>query len=167
MGNLTPETITRLWSERSAALALYARQWCDSPEDVVQEAFLLLARQALTPANPVGWLYRVVRNSAINAARSGRRRSRRETAVASRGEPWFEASDGVGLDAAEAAQMLAQLPIDQREAIVAHLWGGLPFEEIGRLCGSSAATAHRCYRRGIAALQERLDPCSTTKATEQ
>ena len=76
-----------------------ARRWCSTPgngamtpEDVVQEAFLLLVRQAVAPENPTGWLYRVVRNRAINAGRSQGRRARREAAVAARGEPWFEAS---------------------------------------------------------------------------
>ncbi|MEN6452501.1 MAG: RNA polymerase sigma factor [Thermoguttaceae bacterium] len=167
MERLTPEAVTRLWDERGPALVLYARQWCDAPEDVVQEAFLLLARQAVAPGNPVGWLYRVVRNGAINAARSHRRRSRREAIVALRRAPWFEAADGDSLNAAEVTEALARLPIGQREAIVAHLWGGLSFEEIGRLCGSSAATVHRRYHRGLAALRERFEePCSIkTKKT--
>jgi len=82
MGNLDPETVVRLWDEHAAPLTLYARQWCEQPEDVVQEAFLLLVRQAVAPENPVGWLYRVVRNRAINAARSRDRRTRRETEAA-------------------------------------------------------------------------------------
>ena len=65
MGILSPEAVTRLWDQHSAALVLYARQWCDAPEDVVQEAFLLLVRQNAAPDNPGGWLYRVVRNRAI------------------------------------------------------------------------------------------------------
>ena len=81
MAILSPEAVTRLWDEHSAALVLYARQWCDTPEDVVQEAFLLLARGTAAPENLVGWMYRVVRNRAINAARSCRRQSRREIAV--------------------------------------------------------------------------------------
>jgi RNA polymerase sigma factor (sigma-70 family) len=165
MGILSPEVVTRLWDEYGAPLVLYARQWCDGPEDVVQEAFLLLVRQAVAPDNPVGWLYRVVRNEAINAARSRGRRSRREAAVATRGEPWFETAPGQRLDAAAATEALKRLPIAQREAIVARLWGGLSFDEIARLSGSSIATVHRCYRRGLAALRERLEPCSTTKKT--
>ncbi len=166
MGILSPETITRLWDKHAAPLVLYARQWCDAPEDVVQDAFLLLVRQTVAPDNSVGWLYRVVRNRAINAARSRGRRSCREAAVAARGEPWFDADGGDRLDAAEAAEALRRLPIAQREAIVARLWGGLSFEEIARLGGSSTATAHRCYRRGLAALRERLDQsCSAKKKT--
>ena len=85
MSILSPQAVTRLWDEHREPLLLYARQWCDVPEDVVQEAFLLLVRQVVAPDNPLGWLYRVVRNQAINAARSRGRQSRRETAAAARG----------------------------------------------------------------------------------
>jgi RNA polymerase sigma-70 factor (ECF subfamily) len=165
MAILSPEAVTRLWDEHSAALVLYARQWCDMPEDVVQEAFLLLARGAVAPENLVGWMYRVVRNRAINAARSCRRQSRREIAVAARSQPWFVSADGDRLDAAAATGALAELPADQREAIVARLWGGLSFEEIARLSGSSASTVCRCYQRGLAALRERLGWSCPTKKT--
>ena len=164
MNILSPEAVTRLWDEHSTPLVLYARQWCDGPEDVVQEAFLLLVRQVVAPDNCVGWLYRVVRNRAINAARSRGRRARRETAAAERGEPWFEPSEGDRLDAAVAADAMRHLPIEQREAIVARLWGGLSFEEIAQLSGDSLSKVYRNYQRGLVALRERLErSCLTTK----
>jgi RNA polymerase sigma factor (sigma-70 family) len=164
MNILSPEAVTQLWDEQSAALVLYARQWCDVPEDVVQEAFLLLVRQVVAPDNSVGWLYRVVRNRAINASRSRGRRSRRETAAAMRGDPWFEAAHGDRLDAVAAADALRHLPIDQREAIIARLWGGVSFEEIARLSGDSLSKVYRSYQRGLTALRERLEgSCLTTK----
>ncbi len=156
MGTITREAVTRLWDDHSAALVLYAQQWCDTPEDVVQEAFLLLVRQVVAPENPVGWTYRVVRNRAINASRSSGRQARREAAVAHPGQPWFETADGDRLDAAAATDALKQLPRDQREVIVARLWGGLSFEEISRLTGSSTSTAYRRYQQGLSALRERL-----------
>jgi len=58
----------RLVDRHAAALELYARQWCDTPEDVVQEAFLKLASQRSLPDKPAAWLFRVVRNGALNAA---------------------------------------------------------------------------------------------------
>jgi RNA polymerase sigma factor (sigma-70 family) len=165
MDILGQEAITRLWHEHSAALLLYARQWCDAPEDIVQEAFLLLVRQSLAPDNPRAWLYRVVRNRAINAVRTGGRRQRRETATAARGEPWFDADEGQRLDAAEATDALKQLPPQQREAIVARLWGGLSFEEIANISGSSLSTVYRCYHRGLATLRERLGWICPAKPT--
>ncbi len=153
---VSADTVTRLWDAHGAPLVLYAQQWCGTPEDVVQEAFLLLVRQAAAPENPVGWLYRVVRHRAINAARDAGRKSRREARAACRGEPWFEASEGARLDALAATEALAGLPPDQREAIVARLWGGLSFEELAQLSGASISTVYRTYHRGLAALRERL-----------
>ena len=164
MAGISPEGISRLWAEHNAALVLYAQQWCDTPEDVVQQVFLLLVQQTTAPDNPVGWLYRVVRNRAMDASRSSRRKSHRETTVAHRGEPWFETAAGERLDAAAATEALKRLPADQRVVIVARLWGGLSFEEIAQLAGGSTRTVYRCYQRGLAALRERLGvSCRATK----
>ena len=156
MSALGPELLGRILDEHAAALVLYARQWCDSPEDVVQEAVLALVRQRAQPVEVAPWLFRVVRNGAIAAVRrSGRRRRREQAAAAARGE-WFLPTEGDGLDAAAASAALAGLPLEEREAIVARLWGGLSFEQIGQLSGTSSSTAHRRYQAGLAALRERL-----------
>jgi RNA polymerase sigma-70 factor (ECF subfamily) len=155
-----PELLGRLVDEHAAALVLYARQWCALPEDVVQEAFVKLVRQRALPANVVPWLYRVVRNGAISAARAAARRRRYETRAAAQQPAWFAGPQTAGLDAETAAAALQALPIEQREAIVAHLWGGLTFEQIAELGGDSASTAHRRYVAGLTALRERLGvPC--------
>jgi RNA polymerase sigma factor (sigma-70 family) len=163
MGGIRAETITRLWDEHSAALALYARQWCPAPEDVVQEAFLLLVRQTAAPENPAGWIYRVVRNRALKALRSSGRKKRHEAAAARRHEPWFEPAAGERLDAATATHLLQGLPLCEREAIVGRLWGRLTFEEIADLAGTSVSAVYRHYHRGLAALRERLGVACPTK----
>jgi RNA polymerase sigma-70 factor (ECF subfamily) len=149
-----------LIDRHAAALVLYARQWCRAPEDVVQEAFLKLAVQRRPPDNPVAWLYRVARNGALGAARAERRRRHHENAAASRTSSWFAPTLGTGLDGAAARQALEALPLELREPVVAHLWGGLSFADIGVLMGCSTATAHRRYLEGLAGLRERLGvPC--------
>ncbi len=141
-------------------LTLFARQWCEAPDDVVQEAFIKLASQRTPPDKLAAWLYRVVRNGAISAARAVKRRRHHESAAAATSASWFLPDDFAGLDAATATAALAALPLDQRETIVAHLWGGLTFDQIGELCGVSASTAHRRYLAALAALRERLGvPC--------
>jgi RNA polymerase sigma factor (sigma-70 family) len=151
-----PELLGRLVDEHAAALVLYARQWCAAPEDVVQEAFIKLAGQRVPPVEVVPWLYRVVRNAALSNARAARRRNRHEAAAASRTPRWFISSEETGLDAETAAAALQALPVEQREVIVAHLWGGLTFEQIAAVAGCSSSTAHRRYAAGIDALRERL-----------
>jgi RNA polymerase sigma-70 factor (ECF subfamily) len=163
MGINDAEILTRLLDAHGAALVLYAQQWCDTPEDVTQEAFLALVRQPVLPENAVGWLYRVVRNGAINAMRAAQRRTKRETAIAREAESWFHVAADDRLDAAAAARAMEKLPIEQRETMVARLWGGLSFEEIAELTGSSTSTVHRWYQAGLSALRERLGVSCPTK----
>src|SRR5262249_25427490 len=73
----------------------------------------------------------------------------------------------------EATRLLADLPLEQREVVVARIWGGLTFEDVARLAGCSLPTAHRRYQAALAALRERLEgpwtstppPTKTTCAT--
>jgi RNA polymerase sigma-70 factor (ECF subfamily) len=51
---------------------------------------------------------------------------------------------------------LEELPLELRETIVARLWGGLTYDEIADLTGTSTATAYRRYLNGLAQLRERL-----------
>jgi len=129
---MDPDLFGNLLDQHAAALELFARQWCDVPEDVVQDAFLKLAAQRVLPDNPAAWLFRVVRNGAIDAGQAARRRKRYETAAASWSPPWFEADPDErpgAVDPEQAASELKTLPIEEREIIVAHLWGGLTFEQ--------------------------------------
>jgi len=155
MKAITPEQLGRLYREHAPALRLFARQWGEGAEDLVQEAFVKLAQQSILPERVVAWLYRVVRNQALLLGRGNARRRQRE-ARASCGEAWFSSVDEQ-LDAHQAAGQLAELPLEQREVIVARLWGGLTFEEIAPLVGCSLATVHRRYTAGLLALKERLE----------
>lgn len=145
----------------AARLMLFARQLCHAPEDAVQEAFLKLARLGCWPDDPVAWLYRATRNAALDAGKAERRRGRREQASARR--DWFVQDEVGGLRAEEAVAALEKLPAEQREVIVARLWGGLSFEQIGAALGCSASSAHRRHEAGIEALRRLLGaPCPKT-----
>jgi RNA polymerase sigma factor (sigma-70 family) len=152
---MSPTELARLIDAHAAPLVLCARQWCTEPEDVVQEAFLKLAGQGKVPDDAVAWLYRVVRNGALDAAKLARRRKRRETAAA-RPARWFVEPEVDGLDAATAVAALEGLSLEEREVIVARHWGGLSFEQIGTVVGCSASTAFRRYTAGVDKLRERL-----------
>jgi RNA polymerase sigma factor (sigma-70 family) len=157
--------LSRLLDEHGAALVLYAQQWCDGPEDVVQEAFIQLMRQQPLPRNEVGWLYRVVRNGAISQSRSQGRRSRHEAAAGAARQAWFKSTEDDALDGASAAAALELLPIHEREVIVLRLWSEMSFEEIGELIGKSTSTAHRWYETGLNALREHWsNPCISRRA---
>jgi RNA polymerase sigma factor (sigma-70 family) len=160
MRAMGPEQLSRLVDDYAAALVLYARQWCASPDDVVQEAFVKLAAQRTPPESVGAWLYHVVRNGALAAARAERRRRHHESVAARQAPSWFAPSETARLDTETATAALQSLPLEQREILVAHLWGGLTFEQIGELTGVSSSTAHRRYLAGLSALRERLRvPC--------
>jgi RNA polymerase sigma factor (sigma-70 family) len=157
---LSYEAMAEIVDAHADALLLFARQWSHaSAEDVVQEAFLQLVRHVKAndpPQNVVAWLYRVIRNELITR-HDGRRRSRaREQRVASERPGWFEPSVDTRLDAIRAAQQLETLPIEQRETVVARIWGGLSFEEIADLMKTSRSTAHRRYLSAIDTLRKGL-----------
>lgn len=153
-GRMDATQLGRLIDAHAGALVLYARQWTAAPEDVVQEAFLSLMALPQVPEPVTPWLFKVVRNRAIGAARADRRRQRREGAVAR--APWFVADPGGALAADELRTALAALPLDEREAIVAHLWGGLTFEQIGQLASCSTSMAYRRYVAGVSCLRDRI-----------
>jgi RNA polymerase sigma factor (sigma-70 family) len=159
---MDPTVFGQLVDEHAAALELYARQWCAAPEDVVQEAFLKLVTQSRMPRNVVPWLFRVVRNQAINVLRSAQRRRKHETRAAERNPQQLFAGEGAAgegtlLDGEAATLALQALPEQQREIITLHLWGGLTFAEIAEVIDSSASTVHRWYLAGLNQLRERLD----------
>ncbi len=156
---MDPDWLGRLVDRHAAALELFARQRCDTPEDIVQEAFVKLASLRTPPDNPAAWLFRVVKNGAVNAGLAASRRRRHEAEAAFETSPWFETAamhDPDTLDPETATAELRSLPLEQREAIIAHLWGNLTFEQIAEISGCSASTAYRNYAAGLSTIRERL-----------
>jgi RNA polymerase sigma-70 factor (ECF subfamily) len=161
-----PRLLADLLDRLGGPLQLYARQWCTSAEDVVQEALVELAGQRDWPANPAAWLFRVVRNRAISQARAAQARRKYEEAAAGKARDWFDRGVRLQNELAQAADALASLPLELREVVVAHYWGGLTFAEIGELTGTSASTAHRRFEAAILTLRERMEitcPSKTDK----
>ncbi len=151
-----PQLLEQLLNEQSAALELFAAQWTNVPEDCVQQAFLELVRRRKPLNNAVAWLYRVVRNRAISAARSEQRQRKHESAAAGLGKTWFEPARQGVVDEQCLTEALGSLDEKQREVIVARIWGGLSFEQIGQVVGASTSSAHRRYEAGLTSLRERL-----------
>jgi RNA polymerase sigma factor (sigma-70 family) len=153
--DMTASRIADLIDSHAAALCLYARQWCACPEDVVQVAFCKLASQSAWPDDPPAWLFKVVRNAALDAAKSDRRRRKREEKVA-RPVHWFQEASIDGIDAAVAVSALEALPAELREVIIARLWGDLSLAQISELMDCSITTTYRRFEAGILAIRERL-----------
>ena len=169
MSFLTPEMLGSLIDAHSAALELFASQWSRAPADVVQEAFVELARQRQRPDNLVAWLYRVVRHRAYDERRAESRRRRREGVAAAEPESWFRPTGKEEIVPQDATQALRSLPDELREVVVAHIWCGLTFEQICEMMQTSAATALRRQQEALSLLRRRLgiaclNPEKTSKA---
>jgi RNA polymerase sigma-70 factor, ECF subfamily len=159
------ELLGRLLDEHGPALALYASQWTDAADDCVQESLVQLAQQRKAPDHVVAWLYRVVKNRALNAARGARRRRERESrAMADRFGGSHPSTAFERYDAMAATEVLARLEPDERELVIMRIWGSLTFDEIAESLGVSTATAHRHYERALTKLRGILEsPCTTNK----
>jgi RNA polymerase sigma factor (sigma-70 family) len=159
MPSVDATLIAEMLDRHAAALALYARQWTSLADDCVQEAFVELARQSICPENPAAWLYRVVRNRALNAVRAERRRTAHEQSAAEA----RAARKPNEADPAEAAGLndsLATLDATAREIIVLRVWGGLAWQEIAELVGGSKTTAQRTYVQALEQLRNHWEPQS-------
>ena len=147
---------SRLFDEQSAQLILYGRALglCHSEaEDVLQETFLALMQLASPPAKAQHYCTRTFRNRAVNYRRTLWRRLTREWESLR----WFE-QDADETPAERAAmRCLAELPVEQREAIVLKVWHGCTFEEIGGLIGISPNTAAGRYRYGLQKIKSKLE----------
>jgi RNA polymerase sigma-70 factor (ECF subfamily) len=146
--------IEELVHTRLPDLVLFAKQWRHSAaEDVVQEAFMKLMKQKVFPDNPAAWLYTTVRNLSNNELRSQKRRKRREFDVQER-KGLFDVPNTEQKEEIEhLIDALESLDLEYREVIVAKIWGGLTFEEIAEMTGSSRSSVHRKYQEAIKLLK--------------
>ena len=169
-----PTAFAILVERHQSALVRLARAWLGSGqahEDVVQEAFLRLARsppdlghsQGSDPAAEHGklasWLYTVTRNICMDVLRSETRRKSRE-----REASCAEACEG-GQQAVEAADTralvearLAALPLDQREVLVLRLLLEKSYREIAEITGKTIGTVGWIVSVGLKALSAELGP---------
>lgn len=157
MNSIEPNRLRELIDTHGAALVLYARQWCSSPDDVVQEALIDLAQQPCEPRDPVGWLFKAVRYKAINQTRADQRRSRHHNQAAEQRDAWFDSDPSVSMQTDELECMLRELEPLAREIIVARIWGEMSFEQIAELVDRPLSTVHRRYQQSLKLLESRLN----------
>jgi RNA polymerase sigma-70 factor (ECF subfamily) len=145
----------RLYDAKAGQLVLYGRALGLShseAEDVVQEAFVALLASEKTPACAEAYVYRAVRNRALNYKRGLWRRLAREM----ESRRWFERDAGECPTEREAMRRLAELPLEQREVIVLKIWSERTFEEIAQHLEISPHTVAGRYRYGMAKLRAAL-----------
>ena len=143
----------RLYDEHGRALLAYACALLRDPsaaEDVLHQVFLNVLRgRAAVADDPKSYLFRAVRNTALNHIRG----QSREVELADAGV-WLESPDGSVETAVALQSALKTLPAEQREVIVLKIWGELTFDEAAAVIGVSPNTAASRYRYGLAKLKE-------------
>jgi RNA polymerase sigma-70 factor (ECF subfamily) len=116
----------------------------------VHEVFERLLRSSTDiTSSPKTYLYRAVRNASLNAIRNGKRDIELD-------DVWLEAPPGTDSAALDLQLALRELPQEQREIIILHLWGGLTFEDAAIALGISRHTAASRYRYGLSKLREQF-----------
>lgn len=134
-------------------------------EDVVQEAWLRFSAvvDGRILDEPIGYLYRIVRNLAVD----GRRRMIREARVldpctdsvflrAADDRPGPEAEAVANSDLALLAQAMAELPERTRIALEMRRHGGFKLREIADHLGVSVTLAHTIVAEGIDYCRDRM-----------
>lgn len=132
-------------------------------EDVVQEAYFRFVpqRDGAAPAdNPLAYLYRIVRNLALDLIRRNGAESRREAQIALLDAGLtMPAPDDVFVhreDLRRAAAALAELPERTRLAFELHRFHDQTFQQIADRLGMSITSAHRLVRDAVMHVSRRL-----------
>ncbi|HET6323537.1 MAG TPA: sigma-70 family RNA polymerase sigma factor [Planctomycetaceae bacterium] len=127
-------------------------------EDAVHSAFARLAELRTAPRGPKLYVFRAVRNAAIDLCRS--RSRRREEPI---GEERISESFGPIPDDGEllssVSVALNQLDEASREVVELHLHSGLTFREIATVLEEPLQTVASRYRRALEKLRQLLEVC--------
>ena len=154
---LNASEVRALYERHGPALLAYACSFvadAGMAEDLVQQVFVkLLAGKTAAPDVPGAYLYRAVRNAALNAQRNGQRE-----APLGPESTWFVHRGGDWEAALSLQSALAELPEEQREAVIMRIWSGMTLEEISAATGVSLNTVASRYRYALAKLRQRLKP---------
>jgi RNA polymerase sigma factor (sigma-70 family) len=123
-------------------------------EDVVQDAFLRFCANAQDPVEqPVAYLYRIVRNLALDAVRRQATEKRQQKMPAQWMHPGQELSPEQrvvhGDDASRIAAALAGLPEQMRIAVEMNRLGGFTLQQTADHLNISLSTAHRLVKDAI------------------
>lgn len=142
-----------LYRQHGAALLLFASAISGDrgrAQDALHQVFLKAIENAgLGPAiNKKAYLFACVRNAVLNDAKLQDRNMPLDAESA-----WFSPPDRDYAGERNLKRALGDLPNDQREVIVLHVWGELTFSEIGDLLGVSSNTAASRYRYALAKLR--------------
>lgn len=152
------------------ALALSVARRPTLAEDAVHEAIVRLAGKAAPPQGDArAYVFRSVRNAALDQLRAGRRGIAGKTLPPANGlngsaTPLFADPGPCPAEQTEQAEQtrrlrraVQSLPEAQREAVVMKVFGGLTFQQIAEACDAPLSTIASRYQRGLSRLKTQLE----------
>ena len=147
------DSVRQLYERHARGLLAYACTYVTSfatAEDVLHQVFerLLRGDLAITGA-PVAYLYRAVRNASLNKIRD-------RAGDVDFHEGWLDSPTGMEQTTMEIQSALRELPDQQREVILLHVWGKMSFEEVATALEIPPNTAASRYRYGLSKLREQF-----------
>ena len=143
---------------------LYARQQAKNiydAEDILQDAIISLIKSNKSQKIPESpYIYKAIKNKAIDYARSNIRRLKREEIAHYETNDcehhWFTKN----IEQQERNELLEkklkELPKDQQEILILKIWGEQTFQQIAKALDISQNTAASRYRYAIQNLQRHL-----------
>ena len=130
----------------------------DLAEDAVHSAFARLVQLRSPPADPKLYVFRSVRNAAIDLAKA--RSRRREVPLQADWDAPVPASE---LPNTELSQLvvdsLERLDDTSREIVELHLHAALTFQEIAEMYGEPLPTVASRYRRALEIIGKEIKVC--------
>jgi RNA polymerase sigma-70 factor, ECF subfamily len=150
----------QLWRRHADRLLLYATTVLSdrsAAEDALQNVFVRLIAAAPDELDSeASYLFRAVRNEALNSLRSRRLASRAFSPLFDDVAEDPRRSAEVKERGKQVEQVLLRLDAEEREAVVLKIWGDLSIPEGAAVAGVSEKTFEHRYYRGLAALKEKL-----------
>src|SRR5215475_5136380 len=158
-GKSRHEQVQRWYEQYGPALVAFACSILGKrgdAEDVLQQVFLKLLKGNMNVRNGAAkpYLFRAVRNTALNLGRDHRDNVTLGERAGDACERWFEAPAELMYWSARLERAICALPSEQSEVLTLKIWGEMTFEEIGTVLGISINTAASRYRYAIVRLRE-------------
>lgn len=160
---LDPASFGLLYEEHRLPVYRYLRaktgsdaEALDLAADTFERAFASVSRFRRRDGGVQAWLFRIARNTAIDAHRRRRPTVDLADADAHLGRVAIEA-DRLQHRRADMLDLVGRLPDDQRDALLLRYAGGLTAREIGVVIGKREGAVQKQIERGLTALRESLD----------
>jgi RNA polymerase sigma-70 factor (ECF subfamily) len=150
---LTFQEVQNLYQRHGPALLAYGTSLLPDrgmAEDVLHQVFLELLDKSELPDEARPYLFRAVRNRALNSRRNAVRLTSLD------GQQWLVKPQGMMEAGLEVEKALRELPQEQREVVIMRIWGEMTLAEAATVLDVPANTVASRYRYALDKLRKTL-----------